>query len=49
MIGQIVINLDTIATIIAVCSNGDYILENPRIGKWRANPMLCTPYKEVQT
>lgn len=43
MIGQIVINLDTVATIVAVYDNGDYILENPRIGRWRANPMLCRP------
>lgn len=43
MIGQIVINLDTVAIIVEICDNGDYILENPRIGRWRANPMLCNP------
>lgn len=50
MIGQIVVNLDTVAVIVAVCDNGDYILENKKIGRWRANPMLCTPYeKEVKS
>ena len=48
MVGQIIINLGKVAKIIEVCDNGDYIVENPRIGRWRANPMLCTPYNPVE-
>lgn len=46
-IGSYVINLGYVCKIIAVFDNGDLLVENPRIGRWRACPDICTPYSEA--
>ena len=42
--GDYVINFDYFAVVIYVDNLRGLLLENPRIGKWYADPALCTPY-----
>ena len=42
--GDYVINFDYFAVVIDVDNLRGLLLENPRIGKWYADPAICTPY-----
>ena len=43
-IGDYVVNFDYFAIVLDVDDLRGLLLENPRIGKWYANPAFCTPY-----
>ena len=43
-IGDYVVNLGYFAIVLDVDVLRGLLLENPRIGKWYANPAFCTPY-----
>ena len=43
-VGMYVVNLDYVAVVRDVKSDGTLVLENPRIGKWIANPDNCRVY-----
>ena len=42
--GDYVVNFDCFAVVLDVDDLRGLLLENPRIGKWYANPSFCTPY-----
>lgn len=44
MIGKYVINFDILGIIREVKEDGSFVLENPRMGKWVADPAKCTEY-----
>ena len=41
-VGMYVVNLDYVAVVRDVRSDGYLVLENPRIGKWIADPEKCS-------
>jgi len=43
-VGMYVINMDYLAVVREVRSDGYLVIENPRIGKWIANPDNCRVY-----
>ena len=45
-VGTYVINQGYVCRIIAVLYDGSLVVENARLGKWIADPNLCTEYKE---
>lgn len=42
--GDYVVNFDYFAVVLDVDDIRGLLLENPRIGKWYADPAICTPY-----
>ena len=44
-IGTYVINFETIGIIREVRADGSLVLENPRIGRWIADPAKCEVYR----
>lgn len=42
--GDYVVNFDYFAVVLDVDDLRGLLLENPRIGKWYANPAFCTQY-----
>ena len=45
-IGAYVTNFGTVGIICEIKADGSLVLENPRIGKWVADPTKCKPYEE---
>lgn len=43
-VGMYVVNLDYVAVIRDVRSDGTLVLENPRVSKWIADPEKCRVY-----
>ena len=43
-VGMYVINMDYLAIVREVRPDGYLVIENPRIGKWIANPDNCKVY-----
>lgn len=43
-VGTYIINLDTFAVVMEVRKDGYLVVENPRIGKWIADPNKCELY-----
>ena len=43
-IGDYAVNFDYFAVVLDVDDIRGLLLENPRIGKWYADPAICTPY-----
>ena len=48
-IGTYVTNFGTLGIIREIKADGSLVLENPRIGKWIADPEKCRPYEEERS
>ena len=44
VIGTTVVNFGYVAVVVEVKPDGSLVLENPRIGKWIADPENCELY-----
>jgi len=42
--GSYVVNLGILGRIVAIRDDGDFILENQRLGRWVASPSKCELY-----
>ncbi len=48
-IGTYVTNFGTLGIIREIKADGSLVLENPRVGKWIADPEKCRPYEEERS
>ena len=42
--GDYIVNLGCVAVVVRTLIDGSLMVENPRIGKWVADPDKCEPY-----